>query len=54
MVIDAEENPKLAISYDVRQAPTFITMHGDKLAKYVGVSEINHYIMDAKRIAENA
>ena len=54
VVIDAEEHPKLAISYDVRQAPTFITMHGDKLAKYVGVSEINHYIMDAKRIAENA
>lgn len=52
--IDAEEEPKLAINYDVRQAPTFISMHADKLIKCVGVSEINRYIMDRNKMVENS
>lgn len=46
VVIDAEDNPELAIRFDVRQAPTFITMHGDKLVRCVGVSEINRFLQN--------
>ncbi len=47
-VLDAEENPELAIRYDVRQAPTLITMHGDRLARCVGVAEINRFIQNKR------
>lgn len=49
--IDAEENPELSVRYDVRQAPTFITMLGDKLIRCVGVSEINRFLQN-KNVVE--
>ena len=42
-VVGAEENPELAIRYNIRQAPTLISQCGDSEIHAVGVSEINRF-----------
>ncbi len=46
-VVDATEDPKLVMKFDVMQAPTLIVKKGDDYAKYVGVSDIKGFIANA-------
>ena len=50
-VIDAEENPGLAVKYDVQQAPTLVLTNGDNSENYVGVGNINRFIKSAAQKA---
>ena len=53
-VVDAEENPELAIRYNIRQAPTLISQCGDSEIHAVGVSEINRFIKNLNKETVNS
>ncbi len=53
-VVDAEENPELAIRYNLRQAPTLISQCGDSEIHAVGVSEINRFIKNLNKETVNS
>ena len=53
-VVDAEENPELAIRYNIRQAPTLISQCGDSEIHAVGVSEINRFIKNLNKGTVNS
>jgi ribonucleoside-triphosphate reductase len=44
--IDAEENPELAMKYNVRQAPTLLIVNRDKVRRYSNLSEILKFVQD--------
>ncbi len=47
-VIDAEENPDLAIAFDIRQAPTLADVKDGNVTLYVNPSNIRKYIAENK------
>ena len=53
-VVDAEENPELAIRYNIRQAPTLISQCGDSEIHAVGVSELNRFIKNLNKETVNS
>ena len=53
-VVDAEENPELAIRYNSRQAPTLISQCGDSEIHAVGVSELNRFIKNLNKETVNS
>ena len=53
-IVDAEENPELAIRYNIRQAPTLISQCGDSEIHAVGVSEINRFIKNLNKETVNS
>ncbi len=46
--IDAEENQELTAAYDVRQAPTLVIVHGDRVEKFSNASNIKKYVEQFK------
>jgi len=46
--VDAEENPDMAMQFDIMQAPTLVVKHGNNIEKYVGVSDIRGWMATQK------
>ena len=44
----AEENRELARSLGIMQAPTAVIIDGDNVEKYIGVSKIKNYVLNAQ------
>ncbi len=42
--IDAEENAELTATYDIRQAPTLVVVHGDQVEKFSSAPNIRKYL----------
>ena len=42
--IDAEDNPELAMKYNIRQAPTLLVVNRDKVHKYANLSNILKFV----------
>ncbi|MDY4398388.1 MAG: hypothetical protein SPE45_05440, partial [Eubacteriales bacterium] len=49
-VIDAEENPELAMQYSLRQAPTLIVEKDGEVQKFAGIANVLKFV-DANRKA---
>lgn len=43
VLIDAEENPELVVTYGVMQAPTLVVIKDGRIGKYVNLSNIKQY-----------
>ena len=48
VIMDAEENPDLAMKYGLKAAPTLVVVNKDNVETYVNVSNIKKYVDDKK------
>ncbi|SKB51288.1 ribonucleoside-triphosphate reductase class III catalytic subunit [Lachnospiraceae bacterium] len=49
--VDAEENPELAMQYDVMQAPTYVVIHGGEIEKFSNASNIRRFVKETAGMA---
>ncbi len=49
--VDAEENPELAMQYDVMQAPTYVVIHDGEVEKFSNASNIRRFVKETAEMA---